>query len=102
MSVFTDSFLSRRREQFKRSLVKVEIQANGSWHTGKINKKVINGNSVQIYATFPDIDALAATVTASRIIDNCGEQVAYKQKNIKKVANQGFLIKIDIPIYEIS
>ena len=40
------------------------------------------------------------TINASRLIDTYGEQAAYQQRTINKVAGQGTMIKITIPIYE--
>lgn len=100
MAYFTDDFLNERRKQWLRSIAYVECQANGAWHRGKIEKRTVSGNEIVINATFPDLDETAATITASRIIDVRGIQVAYRQKNVKKAAGQGTFIQMKIPLYE--
>lgn len=100
MAYFTEDFLNERRKQWLRSIAYVECQANGSWHRGKIEKKDVSGDTIIVNATFPDLDETAATITASRIIDVRGIQVAYRQKNVKKAAGQGTMIQVKIPIDE--
>lgn len=100
MAYFTDDFLNERRKQWLRSIAYVECQANGAWHRGKIEKKDVSGDTIIVNATFPDLDEVATTITASRIIDVRGIQVAYKQKNVKKAAGQGTMIQVKIPIDE--
>ena len=55
-----------------------------------------------LVATFPTLDSIACTINASRLIDTYGEQAAYQQRTINKVAGQGTMIKITIPIYEVT
>lgn len=102
MAYFSDTFMSRRRQQWLRSISAVEAQVGGTWHRGDINQKQIDGDTVVIMATFPTLDSVACTITASRIIDVHGEQVAYRQRTIEKNSGQGTMIKITIPIYEVS
>ena len=58
--------------------------------------------NVVVMATFPTLDSIACTINASRLIDTYGEQAAYQQRTINKVAGQGTMIKITIPIYEVT
>jgi hypothetical protein len=53
-------------------------------------------------ATFPTLDSTACTITASRIIDSHGETAAYQQRKIEKVSGQGTMVKLTIPIYEVT
>lgn len=99
---FTDDFLNERRAEWLRSIAYVECQAGGSWHRGKIEKREVSGDTIIINATFPDLDETATTITASRLIDIRGIQVAYKSKNVKKLSGQGTFIQMKIPIYETS
>lgn len=62
----------------------------------------IEGENVVVMATFPTLDSIACTINASRLIDTYGEQAAYQQRTINKVAGQGTMIKITIPIYEVT
>lgn len=102
MAYFYDNFMSQRRQQWLRSIHAVEAQANGTWHRGDINQKQIEGDTLVIMATFPTLDSLAITITASRIIDVRGEVAAYQQRKIEKNSGQGTMIKITIPIYEVT
>lgn len=102
MAYFTDSYMSQRRNQWLRSLHAVEVQVNGTWHRGDINQKAVESDTLVIMATFPTLDAAACTITASRIIDVRGEVAAYQQRVIAKNSGQGTMIKLTIPIYEVS
>lgn len=102
MQYFTDNFIDNRRSQWLRSIHSVEVQANGTWYRGKFNKKEIEVDTLVILATFPELDSVACTITASRIIDVRGEVAAYQQRVIEKVSGQGTMIKLTIPIYEVS
>ena len=102
MAYFGEAYMGRRRQQWLRSLAYVEAQTNGTWHRGTINQKKIEGEHVVVMATFPTLDSIACTINASRLIDTYGEQAAYQQRTINKVAGQGTMIKITIPIYEVT
>ena len=102
MAYFTDDFMSHRRNQWLRSIHAVEAQVAGTWHRGDINQKTIEGDTLVIMATFPTLDSMACTITASRIIDVRGEVAAYQQRVIEKNSGQGTMIKLTIPIYEVS
>lgn len=102
MGYFSDTFMERRRTQWLRSIARVEVQADGTWHTGDINQKKIEGDTLVVMATIPTLDASAVTITASRIIDVHGEVAAYQQRTITKNAGQGTMIKLTIPIYEVT
>ena len=102
MAYFIDTFLNRRRQQWLRSLHAVEVQAGGKWYRGKIDQKEIEGDALVIKATFPALDSMACTITASQIIDVRGEVAAYQQREIKKASGQGTMIKITVPLYEVN
>ena len=102
MAYFSEGFINRRRKQWLRSIHEVEAQANGTWHTGSIDQKKIEGDALVIMATFPTLDAVACTITASRLIDVHGEVAAYQQRVINKNSGQGTMIKITVPIYEVT
>ncbi len=102
MAYFSDSFASNRRKQWLRSICSVEVQVDGKWHRGEFNTKKIEGNKIIITATFPSLDSSACTITASRLIDVRGEIAAYQQRTIKKNVGQGTMIKLAIPIYEVT
>ena len=102
MAYFSDSFINHRRRQWLRSIHEVEVQANGAWHTGSIDQKKVEDDTLVIMATFPTLDAVACTITASRLIDVRGEVAAYQQRAIQKNSGQGTMLKITIPIYEVT
>ena len=102
MAYFTDSFISHRRKQWLRSIYSVEAQVGTTWHRGDINKNQIDGDTLVIMATFPTLDSVACTITASRIVDVRGEVASYQQRTIQKNSGQGTMIKITIPIYEVT
>ena len=102
MAFFIDTFLERQRKQWLRSLNAVEVQVGTTWYRGELNQKEIVGDTLMIKATFPTMDPMACTITASRILDVHGEVAAYQQRSIKKAAGQGTMIKITIPLYEVK
>ena len=102
MAYFSNAFMDHRRKQWRRSIHSVEVQVGGAWHVGDINQKDVNGDSLVILATFPTLDDRACTITASRVIDVRGEVAAYQQRTIQKNSGQGTMIKIEVPIYEVT
>lgn len=102
MGFLYDSFLDQRRKQWLRSIHAVEVQVGSTWHRGDINKKEIEGDTLVIMATFPSLDSQACTISASRIIDIRGEVAAYQQRTISKVSGQGTMLKLTLPIYEVT
>lgn len=102
MAYFSDNFMKNRRQQWLRSIHSVEVQVNGAWHPGEINQKEIEDDTLVIKATFPTLDSQACTITASRIVDVRGEVAAYQQRIIEKNSGQGTMIKLTIPIYEVT
>lgn len=102
MAYFSDTFMNHRRNQWLRSLVAVEALTEGKWYRGEINQKKIEDDTLVIMATFPALDSKECYIVASRLIDVRGEQAAYQQRMIKKNSGQGTMIKITIPIYEVT
>ena len=102
MAYFNDTFMDHRRQQWLRSIHAVEVQVGATWHRGDISQKQIEDDTLVITATFPSLDSQACTITASRLIDVRGEVASYQQRIIEKNSGQGTLIKITIPIYEVT
>lgn len=102
MKYFEDDFMDQRRKQWLRAIVAVEVQVDGKWHRGSINQKKIEGDTLVIMATFPTLDSVTCKITASRIIDVRGKAGSYQQRTIEKVKGQGTMIKLTIPIYEVT
>lgn len=101
MAYFQSNYLNKRREDWMKSIHSVEVQVGSTWYKGTINSKKVENDAVVVMATFPQLDDVSATITASRLIDVRGELAAYRSKTIKKVAGQGAMIKIAIPIREV-
>ena len=70
--------------------------------SGDINQKKIEGDNLVIMVTFPQLDDRAVMISASRVIDSRGEIAAYQTRSISKVAGQGTMIKLTVPIYEVT
>lgn len=102
MAYFSNTFMENRRKQWLRSISAAEAQVGTTWHRGTINQKKIEGDTLVIMATFPTLDSVACTITASRIIDVRGEVAAFQQRVIEKNSGQGTMIKLTIPIYEVT
>lgn len=102
MGYFYDKFMQERRKFWLRSIHAVEAQVDGEWYAGEINQKKIEGENLVLTVTFPVLDYKTCTITASRIIDIRGEVAAYQQRAVKKASGQGTMIKITIPIREVS
>lgn len=102
MAYFSEDFLNRRRKQWLRSIVYVEVQVNGAWYRDSIDNKNIEDDTLVIMATFPSLNTSTCTVTASRLIDVRGETAAYQQRVVQKQSGQGMMLKITIPINEVS
>lgn len=102
MAYYNDNFINHRRKQWLRSIDHVEAQVSGKWYEGVIEKKEIEGDTLVIIATFPQLDSMACTITATRLIDVRGEEASYKSRKITKLSDQGTMIKITTPIYEVT
>ena len=102
MAYFKDSFMNNRREQWLRSIHAVEVRVGTLWYRGEINQKKIEDDTLVIMATFPSLDSRECRISASRIIDVRGEESALDRKSITKNAGQGTMLKITIPIYEVT
>lgn len=102
MAYFSDKFMDYRRKQWLRSIHSVEVLVGSTWHTGDINQRKIEGDALVLMVTFPTLDDTACTITASRVIDVRGEVAAYQERTIEKQAGQGTMIKVTVPIYEVT
>ena len=102
MAYFNDAFMNHRRKQWLRSIHHVEVQSDGVWYKGVTDDKKIEGDTLVLMVTVPALDDRACTISASRVIDVRGEVAAYQQRTITKVAGQGTMVKLTIPIYEVT
>lgn len=102
MGYFSDSYMEHTRKHVLRTIHAVEAQVGAEWHRGEINEKAVKGDTLALTVTFPTLDSMTCTITASRIIDIRGEVAAYQQRKINKASGQGTMIKITIPLREVS
>ncbi|MDD3175792.1 MAG: hypothetical protein PHU51_04925 [Candidatus Nanoarchaeia archaeon] len=100
MAFYTTNFLANRRNQWMKSIQSIQVQVGSVWHTGDIQKKAVEGDSVVIHAVFSSLHTVAATITRSRVLDVRGEVAAEQAENITKVAGQGAMIRLVLPIRE--
>lgn len=100
MAFYTTNFLANRRNQWMKSIQSIQVQVGSAWHTGDIQKKAVEGDSVVIHAVFSSLHTVAATITRSRVLDVRGEVAAEQAENITKVAGQGAMIRLVLPIRE--
>ncbi len=100
MAFYSNNFLANRRAQWMRSIQSVQVQVGGTWHTGDIQKKAVEGDAIVIHAVFSSLHTVAATITRSRVLDVRGEVAAEQAENITKVAGQGAMIKLVLPVRE--
>ena len=102
MAYFSDTYMNNQRRRWLNSIHSVEVLVDGTWHRGEFNRKDIEGDTIVISATFPTLDDKSCTITASRIVDVRGETAAYQNRAIRKNSGQGVMIKITIPVYEVT
>lgn len=102
MAYFKETFMDHRRKQWLRAIHAVEVQVGTTWHRGVITQKEVKDDTLVIMATFPTLDSQACTITASRIIDVRGEEAVYQARKISKNSGQGTMIKMTVPIYEVT
>lgn len=100
MAFYTSTFLNKRRQWWMKSIQKVEAFVGSKWYAGTTQTKKLDGEKIVIHAVFPDLTALACTITSLRVIDIDGEVAAQKSESITKAAGQGVLIKLELPITE--
>lgn len=100
MAFYTDNFLKKRRLWWLKNIDKVDALVGSTWHTGTIQKKELENDTIVIHAVFPDLTDIACTITGLRVIDIDGDVAAQKNESITKAAGQGVLIKIELPITE--
>lgn len=99
---FSDSFMARRRQQWLRSILRLEVRTNGTWYEGDIQKKEVQGDTLVLNVVFSAVDNMSSTIDRSRIFDVYGEVIHEQVEAIKKAKGQGTMIQIKVPIKEPS
>lgn len=97
---YQNDFLAQRRKQWARAIYKVQLYAGGTWYDAEIQTKEVSGDSVVIVAVCSNLDNVATTITASRILDTRNVVALSQSENITKASGQGVMIKFTLPIVE--
>lgn len=100
MAFYKNDFLDQRRRQWLAAIDKVQLKAGDVWYTAELQTKEIQGTSIVLIAVCSALDGEAVTITGSRIIDMRGTVAAEQAENITKVAGQGAMVKIVLPVIE--
>lgn len=102
MAYFGEAYMGRRRRSGSALSPMSRLRQTAHGTAERSTRKRSKAKTWLVMATFPTLDSIACTINASRLIDTYGEQAAYQQRTINKVAGQGTMIKITIPIYEVT
>ena len=62
---FSDSFMARRRQQWLRSILRLEVRTNGTWYEGDIQKKEVQGDTLVLNVVFSAVDNMSCTIDRS-------------------------------------
>lgn len=100
MAFWTDTFLTKIRNNWLKRLVKIQYYAGGAWYDAQITSKSIEGDSLIILSQTTDSKAL--TITSVRLIDIGGDVAGQISENITKLATQGVITRWEFPLYEIT
>lgn len=95
---WTDTFLEKRRKDWLNKIGKAQYYANGSWRTGVITLKEVQGTNCVI--RFATADESELTITQIRLLDTGGDVAFTESRTITKSASQGALIQISVPIVQ--
>lgn len=98
MGFWQDSFLAKRREEWRRDISAVEYRAGSTWYKGKITDMSLSGDTLKINWVTTDNQAL--TITAIRLLDRDGVVAGYATDSIVKSATQGMLYCITVKIVD--
>jgi uncharacterized protein YifN (PemK superfamily) len=100
MAFFTDKFMSNRREQLFRSLVRFQYQINGgTWYDGEINSKEIIKDEVVVLVNAPS-SGQADTITGARVYDDKGNLAGTQTVSLKRSSLNTGLIRFAFPLTE--
>lgn len=100
MAFWTDTFLNKRREEWLKSIVKIQYYAGDTWYDAQITSKTIEGDTLKILSQTTDSEAL--TITSVRLIDTGGDVAGQITESIAKLATQGVITLWEFPLYEIT
>ena len=98
MGFWTDNFLARRRQEWKRDISAVQYYAGSTWYDAQITEMSLSGDTLQI--NFVTTDSLSLTITKIRLLDKDGNVAGQASDNIAKSATQGMLYCISIKIID--
>lgn len=98
MGFWTDNFLEKRRQEWKRDISAVQYYAGTTWYNARITEMSLKGDVLQI--NFVTTDSLALTITKIRLLDRDGNVAGEATDNISKSATQGMLYCISVKIID--
>jgi hypothetical protein len=101
VAFWTDNFLNKRRNDWIRSIAKVQYRIGGTWYDGVINSKTISGNAITVIADMAGVPAGSQTISEIRLIDEGGQVAGSKLDSITKAGSQGVLVKFEFPLTEV-
>lgn len=100
MAFWTNTFMSKMRNEWLRRIAKIQYYAGGTWYDAKITDKYVTGNTLYIRSQTTDNSAL--TITKVRLIDTGGDVAGEISENITKTSAQGVITLWEFPLYEIT
>ncbi len=100
MAFWTNTFMSKMRNEWLRRIAKIQYYAGSTWYDAKITDKYVTGNTLYIRSQTTDNSAL--TITKVRLIDTGGDVAGEISENITKTSAQGVITLWEFPLYEIT
>ncbi len=103
MGLFSQKFLEERRMDFMALIDNFEYEINGGEQWFKAveqSRKVVN-NYIRVTLLFPNVLQLNYSITAIRILDKNGEEIARRDLSIKVNSIQTVLVVFNISYQEV-
>lgn len=103
MGLFTQDFLAERRVDFMSLIDKFEYEVNSGeqWLTAVEQSRQVVNNYIRFTLLFPNVLQSDYSITAIRIIDKDGEEIARRDLSIKVNSIQTVLFVFSISYQEV-
>jgi hypothetical protein len=103
MGLFTQEFLTERREEFMGLISKFEYEINGGekWLTATERSRQIVGNYIRFTLLFPNVLQSDYSITAIRIIDVNNKEIARRDLSVDVNSIQTVLFVLSISYQEV-
>lgn len=103
MGLFTQDFLSERREDFMNRIVAFEYEVNNGemWLTAVEEKRTIDGNYINFTLLLPNTLQSAHSITGLRLLDTNKEIIAQRDLSIYVSVSQTVLLVLRIIYQEV-